>query len=55
MKPKIILKLKIIYDLARVSHFILEVKHKTLNVKRTWVELEILQKNKSAQDSINQI
>ena len=31
-------------DVARVFPFILKPKHKTLHVKRTWAELEILQK-----------
>ena len=35
-------------NVARVFPFILKTKHKTLHVKRAWVELEILQKKQSA-------
>ena len=42
-------------NVARVFPFILRVKHKTLYVKWAWAELEILQKNKSAQDSIDRV
>ena len=40
-------------NVARVFPFILKAKHKTLHVKRVWVELEILQKKQSAWLSIN--
>ena len=40
-------------NVDRVFPFILKTKHKTLHVKRTWAELEILQKKQSAQLSIN--
>ena len=42
-------------NVARAFPFILGVKHKTLHVKQDWVELEILQKNKSARDLIDRV
>ena len=40
-------------NVARIFPFILKTKHKTLHVKRAWVELEILQKKQFAWLSIN--
>ena len=36
--------------MATVFPFIPRAKHKTLHVKQTWVELEILQKKKNLHD-----
>ena len=42
-------------NVARVFHFILKTKHKTLHVKRAWVELENSVEKHSARVSIDQV
>ena len=41
--------------MAKVFHFILKEKHKTLHVKQTWAELENSVEKQSARASIDRV